>query len=338
MRPISRRFMAMLIIAGAGISCAPATADNYFAGKTIALYAGLPPGGGIDAEMRLVAQFYGRFLPGKPNVVPMNMPGADGILLANHLHNIARPDGLTLGLPGRSGFVLAGLTGDNNARYDLSKLTWIGSSGAPNQSLWIRNGANVRSLSDLRAARAPLVIGGLSVSSSSVLVPLILAKYEKFPLRAIAGYPGFSELTLALQRDEIDGIFTVASSLSQNLIASGEVLQIMQSFPNQRGVPVIAEVIKNENERRVLDLVLGPARLGVPVVGPPGIPLEIVALLRDAYAKMVGSDEYRSSASSRGIEIPGPLSGEDLQAYVTNHLASTSPAALAEYLSYIGKK
>src|SRR5215470_14992083 len=97
-------FVAVLLLqAGAN----GAHAQDYYRGKTISMYAGRPPGGGIDTEMRLIAQYLAGHIPGKPTIIPRNMPGAGGVTLGNHLFGVAAPDGLTLGVPGRTGFVLA---------------------------------------------------------------------------------------------------------------------------------------------------------------------------------------------------------------------------------------
>src|SRR5260221_13044322 len=99
----------------------PAPAQDYYKGKTITLYARQPPGGGIDSEMRLVAHYLGKFIPGEPTVVARNMQGAGGMVLGNHLAGVARSDGLTLGMPGRSGFVLAPVINAGDVKYDLRK-------------------------------------------------------------------------------------------------------------------------------------------------------------------------------------------------------------------------
>src|SRR3954471_10806352 len=96
---------AAAILYAAALAPPPAQAEDYYKGKTITLYAGMPPGGGIDSEMRMGAHYFGRFIPGEPAIIPRNMQGAGGMILGNYLSSVARPDGLTLGMPGRSGFV-----------------------------------------------------------------------------------------------------------------------------------------------------------------------------------------------------------------------------------------
>src|SRR6266699_3118944 len=125
----------LLAVAASGLPAAPA--EDFYRGKTLTLFAGQPPGGGIDGEMRLVARFLGKFIPGEPSILPMNMQGAGGIILGKHLYSVAKPDGLTLGMPGRTGFALAPVISAADTKYDLRKFTWIGSSASSNFGLFM---------------------------------------------------------------------------------------------------------------------------------------------------------------------------------------------------------
>jgi tripartite-type tricarboxylate transporter receptor subunit TctC len=338
MNSVISRLLWLIVasVSGLLVGLPPAFSQDFYKGKTITLYVGYPPGGGADSEMRLVAQFYGKHLPGNPDITPMNMPGATGIILANYLYNISKPDGLTIGMPGRVGFILAGITGDKNAKYDLSRFNYIGSSGADNDILWLRKGINIRSLDELRKVKQSIVIGGFESTSATVVVPLILAKYEGLPLRAVSGYPGTSDATLALERGEIDGIFTAAASFRPDLISSGAIVPIFQTFPIQPDLPTIDGVIKSEPERALMNLALGPTGLGAPLLGPPGMPNEATSILRSAYTEMVNSDEYRAAAAMRSIDVNTPNSGEALQRYVNTNLTSFSPDTIQEFMSFVG--
>src|SRR5205814_4602559 len=109
-------------------------ADDVFAGKTINVIAGFPPGGGVDGEMRVLARFFAKYIPGQPGIVPRNMQGAGGIILANHLYNVAAADGLTLGMPGRSGFLLSNVVPQKGIYYDLARFSYIGGAGSPRKA------------------------------------------------------------------------------------------------------------------------------------------------------------------------------------------------------------
>src|SRR5262245_46958539 len=210
-------------------------AQDYYRGKTITMFAGRPPGGGVDAEMRLIAQFLAAHIPGRPTIVPKNMPGAGGVALGNHLHSVAAPDGLALGVPGRTAFLLAPAVGNPNARYDLQRLTWIGSPASSNFILWLRKGAGISTLAELRNSTKTLVIGGSSGGNSDTVVPELLLKYESLPFKVIRGYPGTAEQQLALARGEIDGMFTERASFRADPVTSGLAVPILQAFPLEPG-------------------------------------------------------------------------------------------------------
>ncbi|HWG05934.1 MAG TPA: hypothetical protein VG271_13050 [Beijerinckiaceae bacterium] len=324
---------ALFVVVSLCCGLLPAAAQDYFKGKSITLYAGFTPGGGVDNEMRLVAQYFGRFVRGEPNILPMNMPGAGGILLGNYLYSIAKPDGLTIGMPGRSGFVLAGAIGDKNVKYDLPKFTFIGSSAPSDDMIWLRKDLNIKTYDQLRTSKQTIVLGGLAATSSTVALPTVLAKYENLPIKVISGFTGLNEVSLAMERGEVDGIYTHASTLRPDLVTSGAFVPIAQSFPIEPGIVVITEIAKNPREKALLNLLLAPSRLGAPVLAPPGLPPEVAKELRDAYVAMASSEDYQRDAAKRDIEVGKPSSGADLQAYVEGALSKVDPDVIAEFVS-----
>ena len=129
-----------------------ARAEDFYAGKTLTIIAGLPPGGGVDGEMRVLARYFAKYIPGNPTIVARNMPGAAGIILANYLYSAAA-DGLTLGMPGRSGFLLSNVVPQKGIGYDITRFSYIGSAGGAANALWVARRTGVSSLAELRAAR-----------------------------------------------------------------------------------------------------------------------------------------------------------------------------------------
>lgn len=330
---ISRLLLFVVASVGGLLSLASAFSQELYSGKTITMYAGFAPGGSVDFEMRLAAQFLGKHIPGNPGITPINMPGASGIVLTNYIYNITKPDGLTIGIPGPSAFVLAGITGDKSVKYDLSKLTYIGSSGAINQILWLRKGVHIRSVDELRKSKQPIVIGGFASTSLTVVVPKMLARYAALPLHVVPGYPGGNEAALALERGEIDGIFASAANFRADLISSGAVIPILQSFPFQPDVPTIDSAITSEQEKAAVHLAIAAEALGDPLLGPPGMPDAVTSMLRNAYTKMASTPEYQAAAAMRSIDVSRPISGETLQKYAAANLTAISPDTIREYMS-----
>jgi tripartite-type tricarboxylate transporter receptor subunit TctC len=327
--------LVAIVLLAAACASQPALAQDYYKGKTLTLFAGQPPGGGIDSEMRLVAHYFGRFIPGEPTVIARNMQGAGGMVLGNHLYNVARPDGLTLGMPGRSGFVLAPVIGAGDVKYDLRKLTWIGSSASTNYILWLRRAANIRSLDALKAVKRQIVLGGSGAGTANSVVPEVLAKYEGFPFKVVRGYPGTNDAVLAMERGEVDGVFVHRASMRADLITSGFAVPIFQTFAIEPDLPVLERFVTNTREVALLDLLNAPQRLGLAVIAPPGLPADTTRTLRASYLAMVASREYQEEAARRGLDVGKPNTGEELAEYVASKLVSFPAETIKEYREYV---
>jgi tripartite-type tricarboxylate transporter receptor subunit TctC len=333
--PTRAHSLLAIVLVAAACACQPAQAQDYYKGKTLTLFAGQPPGGGIDSEMRLVAHYFGKFIPGEPNIVARNMPGAGGMVLGNHLYSVAKPDGLTIGMPGRSGFVLAPVTSAGDVKYDLRKFTWIGSSASTNYILWLRRTANIRSFDELKAVKRQIVLGGSGAGTANSVVPEVLAKYEGFPFKVVRGYPGTNDSVLAMERGEVDGVFVHRASIRADLVSSGFAVPIFQTFAIEPDLPVLERFVTNPREIALLNLLNAPQRLGLAVIAPPGLPDDVTRTLRQSYLKMVASKDYQDDASKRGLDIGTPNTGEELAAYVATKLSSFPAETIKEYRDFV---
>jgi tripartite-type tricarboxylate transporter receptor subunit TctC len=309
----------------------PARAQDFYQGKSLTLFAGQPPGGGIDSEMRLVARFLGRFIPGEPAILPRNMQGAGGMILGNHLYSVAKPDGLTLGMPGRTGFALAPIISAADTKYDLRRFTWIGSSASSNFVLWMRRDRNLKSFDDLRAAKSPIIIAGSGSTTANSIMPEVLAKYERIPFKVVRGYPGIIDAILAVERGEADGVLCQKASIPANMIDAGRIVPVFQLFPGHAGVPLLAQYLADPREQALIELLSAPQKIGLPIVAPPDVAPELVRTLRQSYLRMATSKEYMEEASKRGFDVGEPNTGEDLADYVSTRLVSFPSDVIREY-------
>jgi tripartite-type tricarboxylate transporter receptor subunit TctC len=337
------RLLGGIVVAVAVVAVVPSASGedrsgDLYRGKSIALYAGQPPGGGIDSEMRLVAQFYGKYIPGGPAIVPRNMPGAGGLILGNHLYSVAKPDGLTLGMPGRSGFVLAPIISAADTKYDLRQFTWIGSSASSNLVLWMRKQANIRSFDDLKKAKREIIIAGSGSTTSNSIVPEVLAKYEGMPIKVVRGYPGIADAVLAAERGEADGVLSQRASLRPDMVTSGALVPVVQFFDMEPGVPLLLDHVTDRREKALLELLMAPQKLGLAVIAPPGLAADTTRMLRKAYLEMVATSEYREEASKRGFDVGTPNDGEAITGYVANTLMKFPAETIAEYRSYVERR
>jgi tripartite-type tricarboxylate transporter receptor subunit TctC len=316
-------------------------ADDAYAGKTITVIAGFPPGGGVDGEMRVLTRYFAKYIAGQPTIVSRNMPGAGGIILANHLYNVAAADGLTLGMPGRSGFLLSNVVPQKGINYDLTRFSYVGSAGSAANALWLHRRTGITSVADLKRARNPIVIGALNARSENAIAPRVLESYEGWPLKIVTGYPGFNEVLIALDRGEVDGLFSHEGSIANtrpDLITSGAMRAIVQSFDAMAGVPVLADVVVDPNARALLGLVTTPSHIGLPLLGPPGIPPERLDILRRSYLRLMDDRDYRAEADRRGLPVGRALPGAELQHLIVQKLSTVPDRVVKEYMAFAGIK
>jgi tripartite-type tricarboxylate transporter receptor subunit TctC len=309
--------------------------EQFFAGKTVTLYAGMPVGGGVDDEMRLVARHFSKFIPGQPSIVARNMPGAGGVVLGNFLRHNASTDGLTLGMPTRSGFLLSNVVKQSGINYDLADFSYVGGAGSNNVTLWLRKPAGISNLAQLRSAKKEIVIGGLAPRTQSALVPRVLAKYERWPFKVVHGYPGFNEVLIATERGEVDGLLTAGQISRPDMVSSGFLVPVVQTLDELPRVPVLSDVVSDPNAKALLGLLLTPAKIGLPLMGPPNISAGRLALLRESYMRMAADKDYREEAEHRGIPVGRALGGADLHKLVTEQLSTLPESVVKEYLSLL---
>jgi tripartite-type tricarboxylate transporter receptor subunit TctC len=320
----------------------PAMAQtNYFASKTITLYVGFTPGGGADGEARVIANHLGRFIPGNPNFVLKNMPGAGGITLANHIYNNTEPDGLTIAMPGRSGFLLSNVVKENNVRYELAKFKFIGGAGGTNSILWLRKNTGILTVADIKKTKRDIVLGAWSARAQNAIVPKVLRHYEGWPFKVVHGYPGTNEVILAVDRGEVDGLYSHQGSLQNirpDMITEGRVVPVFQTYQEQPNVPTLDSLISNPHEKALLALLNAPSRIGLPLLAPPALAADKLDILRSAFAQMAKDKAYMDEAEKRGIPVGDPVSGQEMQGLVSTTLSNVNDDLLQEYLGFLNDK
>ncbi len=336
-RVIGLSLLALSPAGGAGA----AEAADFYAGKTLTIIAGLPPGGGVDGEMRVLAQYFSKYIPGHPFIVARNMPGAGGIVLGNYINSLAAPDGLTLAMPGRSGFLMSNVVPQKSVGYDITKLAYVGGAGSAVNALWLRAKLGIASIADLKTRKPDIVIGALTARSENAIAPRVLASYEGWPLKVVTGYAGFSEVLIALERGEVDGLFTHEGSVANtrpDMIASGALKPLVQSDHSLPNVPVLADVVANPDARALLALVTIPSQIGLPLVAPPGIPADRLELLRQSYRRLMEDEDYRAEAERRGLPVGRAVGGAELQALIARSLSAVPEPVVKAYLAFTGLK
>lgn len=330
---MSRR--AAVVIAACLIAAGPAQANEvaeFYKGKQINLYIGSSPGGGYDAYARLIARHIGNHVPGNPAVVPQNMPGAGQTRAAGYVYAVAAKDGTAMAAIS-PGAVLQPVLGGPKIQYDPSKFQFIGSANEDIYTCVARPDAPVKSFAETFDKELILgVSSGTTRDMPTVLVNILGAK-----LKLVTGYPGTKEITLALQRNEIQGIcgFGYASLISQypDWVPKGFVKVLLQESGKghpeltKAGVPLATTFAKTPDDKQALELIYSQALAGRPYVVAPEVPKDRVDALRSAFTAAMNDPQLKSDAAKMNLEL-GPMSGEDVQALMASVFAT--PAAVVE--------
>jgi tripartite-type tricarboxylate transporter receptor subunit TctC len=316
-----RRAVVLLVgaVLVAGWPLLPASGQASFAGKTVTLVVGFPPGGGYDRLARIVARHLPRYLPGAPTVVVQNMPGAGSLMAANHVYHVLRSDGFTLGLFNRN-LVLAQLAGVEGMRVDLRQWNWVASLAQETSVLAVRADLPYRHVLDLRRADPPPVIGATGTGDITYQVPLMYKVFLRLNLRIVTGYSGSPEIFLAIEKKEADGIGISWTSL-RPYAQRGLLRPLLRSLPGTprdpelRDVPVAAELVTDPVGRAVPRLQDTPDRMARAFVAPPGADPALVRLYREAFQRMAADREFTAEVERAGFE-PAFLSGEQCRRLV----------------------
>jgi tripartite-type tricarboxylate transporter receptor subunit TctC len=232
------------------------------------------------------------------------MPGAGSVIAANQVFNVARPDGLTIGVFNRS-LVLGQLTKADGVRYDMARFAWIGSPATETTVLVVRSDLPHRSAADLRRADPAPVVGSTGVGTTSYDFPLLLKAFAGANLRIILGYRSSADVMLAIERREVDGRAGSYSSFKP-FIDRGLVRPLVRgraSVPVIVRLPVDEDLTADPRGKAVMALRSVPDVVGRPFVLPPGTPADIVTAYREAFRRLTADKEFETDAERAGFEI-----------------------------------
>ena len=329
----------------AAVSVEAASAQSpaeFFKDKTVTFYVGLSAGGGYDVNARLVARHIGKYIPGNPQVIVRNMPGGGGLVMTNYVANVANKDGLHIGAPQR-GIPFEPLLGDHsNAKFDAVKLNWVGSANTDTSVAVVHKRTGVKTWQDLRTRSNDLIVGGTGIGTESVTVPYILRNLLGFKYRVIAGYPGGSEMNLAMLRGEVDGRGTFSwTSLKPHLkewIDTGELVILYQQGLRKHAdipkIPLVMELTDDPEIKKVLNVQFTAFELGRPYFLAEGVPADRVAAIRNAFNMAMKDKDLLADAEKLNQEI-NPFTGEEMQKTLADVYAT--PKNLIERLANAAK-
>jgi tripartite-type tricarboxylate transporter receptor subunit TctC len=297
---------------------------NFYQGKTITIAVGSTTGGGYDLWARVLARHLGKHIPGNPNILVQNMPGAASIVATNYLYNVAKPDGLTLGalLPA---IYFDQLVGRKEVKFDFAKIPWIGSPEQNDIVHYMRADSPYKSIDDIRRAKEPPRCGSSGTGTTGFYIPRLLDEVFGTKHTIVSGYQGGSEIDLAVERGEVHCWSPlVATYFGREPYVSWHkkgFLRVLLQTNRKRDerlkeAPTIYELMDQaktpEAGKRLTHVILTAATLGRPIAAPPAIPRDRLQLLRDAYIKTLKDPELVAETKRQRWDIDA-LTGEEME-------------------------
>src|SRR5262245_45050622 len=325
--------VAIIMVLTGNMTLAQDSVAQFYRGKHINLYIGSTAGGGYDAYARLLARKFSSYIPGNPVIVPQNMPGAGSNKLAGYIYSVAPKDGTAIGAI-FSGAIVQPLFGDP-LQHDPSKLIYVGNANVEAFLCLARADAPVKKFQE--ALDKELILGASNEGGATRDFPAMLNNILGTKFRLVTGYPGSSEIILAIERDEVQGACGVGwSSVAPQrarLLDSGRTRVIAQLASrghremDRMGVPLAIDFAKTDADRKVMDLIYRQLMFGRPFILPPGVPADRVAALRKAFMDTFRDRDVIAEAGRMRLDIDA-LSGDEVQAEVAK--AYATPPAIIE--------
>ena len=314
-----------LLVAVPGSGQADAISD-FYKGRTVTALVGVSAGGEYDLKLRLVARHIGKHIPGRPTVIPQNMTGATGMVMANFLFNVAPQDGTYIGVI-QNGLPTSQAVGVEGVKFDATRFQWIGSVAPTTETMVTWKTTGVTTIEQARQKEA--IVGAVGSSGITLSFPVMLNDLAGTKFKMVLGYTGSGALDLAMERGEVSGRAGSWSSLKAskpNWVANKDINVLVHSGPKPAdlpNVPSTEDVISSPDDRQVLDIVTVGDTLGHPFATGPGVPADRVTALRKAFVDMLGDPEFRKEAAASNLEVD-PVSAEALSGAVNRALGASA--------------
>jgi tripartite-type tricarboxylate transporter receptor subunit TctC len=308
-----------------GHSAAAQEATSW--GKEMTIFIGSTTGGGYDQYGRLLARTMGHHLPGNPKIVPKNMPNQRQVVA--HIYNIAPKDGSTIAITTRN-TLFDPLFHDEDFKFDAMKLTWVGSMNSETSLCVVWHTAKAKTVEELK--KTQVVFGSGGPASSDSLHARLLNEVAGTKIKIVEGYPGSTEVHLAMERGEVSGRCGLGwdsiKSRYKRWMDEKKIALVAQfaldKHPELPDVPFIMDLAKTDEHHKMASLMLGPNKMGRPIFAPPGIPADRVKALREAFAATMQDPQPQADAKKMRIELEW-MSGEDEAALVKKLYATPKP-------------
>jgi tripartite-type tricarboxylate transporter receptor subunit TctC len=306
------------------VKLSAAAQDAFYQGKTMRIVVGFAAGGGFDTYARAISRHMGKHIPGNPNIIIENMPGAGSLIAANHVYRVAKPDGLTLGHFG-GGLFMQQLMGGPGIEFDAQKFDFIGVPVQDTRACAFTKASGITSMERWMAAKAPVKVGATAPGDLVHDAPKILQAALGLPIQLVSGYKGTADIRLGAESGELAGGCWGWDSIRatwRTALESGDALMVVQMVskphPQLPKVPLAVNYAKTEEARQLIETgITVPAITNRPFVVPPGTPKDRVQLLRKAFLATMDDPEFKADAKKTKLDLD-PIGGEEVQKMIAS--------------------
>ena len=324
-----QRLAAAVFLAGLALPAAAQEQAPFWRGKTVTIVVGTSAGGGFDAYARLVGRFIGKHIPGSPQVVVTNMPGAASNIMAGYVAGVAPKDGTFIGASLSTQPLAPVLEEPGTLRYDPGKLAWLGSANEDVNLCVVRKDSRVKKFADVRDIET--LMGGSAETSQTGYLPVLLNNATGAKFKMVFGYPGSREIMLAMEKGEVQGqcgmgwasLQTQYAEFLRNDRVTLLVQERVKEHPDlaRLGVPVAGDFALDAEKRKILEIVYAQEIFGRPYFVSAEAPADRIEALRRAFMDTLKGPELLAEARKIGLDI-SPITGPDVQAMLADIYAS----------------
>ena len=316
-----RKLLLALPLVFAALPASAQSVAEFYKGKTVRLVVGIGVGSGYDINARLLARHMSKHIPGNPTIIVQNQPGAGSLTMTNQLFAAGPFDGTVFGAS-FNGLPTTPLLQQTGARFEPTKLNWVGSTNRETQAMYVWAASPVQTLADLTSVE--MIVGAQAPGSTQYDYPKLAEKLFGWKVKVITGYEATPKIHLAMERGEVHGTWANWSTLkaiSEQWIKEKKIRILAQwalrKHPEMPDVPLILELAKTEEQKQSMALALARLEFGRPFFLPPNVPADRVTAIRRAFDATMKDPEFVAEADKLKIEID-PLTGEQVAALITD--------------------
>ena len=319
------RFTVNLLLCAASCMASPPCAAqdvvaDFYKGRQVSILVGSSAGGSASLYAQALARHMSRYLPGNPGLVVQHVPGAGGLVAANTIANTAPRDGTAFAITSRT-TAIEPLLGNRNAKFDGRQFSWLGTANVEYTTCFAWHSAAVKTLPDVMSRE--LIVAGTGADATEVVWPKAANRLIGTKFKIVLGYPGSTEMLLALERGEVEGNcglgWTFLKLRKAAWLREKKINILFQwslrKHPDLPDVPLIIDSARTAEDRQVFEFLLATQEMGRPFFAPPGVSAERLQALRDAFAQTLKDAQFLADADKMGIEVQ-VVRGEAVQALV----------------------